>query len=351
VALKLLSDTFSADQRMTELFLREVKVMSRLRHANILTLLDYGEAASGQPFMVSELLTGYSLIDYLYEVRKEPLSPQEALELLIPISEAVHEAHTLGVIHRDIKPDNVFLHQTQGMRRPQAKLLDFGISKIKEGMHLTQHGALKTQGVLGTPYYMSPEQHMDTGSVDHRTDIYALGILLYQLLTLEVPFTGDTYFEIAKQHIQAPIESIEVSGSAAVREGLNALIRDCTAKDRARRVQSAEALLERLEALKASLGREAQGLIAFTSSPTILRAPEPAPAPAPAPAPELTQAPVAAPPREVIAPTLVLPERRPMQISASELLPPPPSSWSGGMALFVIVVVALTALGVFLIWS
>lgn len=188
VALKVLKSEFVADPEIVERFLREAKAASRLSHENIISLSDFGKVPSGAPFFVMELLSGRTLADLLYEGKGLPIP--EAVRLVTEIGRGLSAAHQHGVVHRDLKPDNVGLvRDAQGMEH--VKILDFGLAKItQENRKLTRAGQ-----VLGTPEYMSPEQASGQ-AVDHRSDVFSLGILLYRLVVGWVPFTGDTFMEV-----------------------------------------------------------------------------------------------------------------------------------------------------------
>ena len=177
-------------------FLREARAAVRLKSEHVTRVLDVGEMPGGAPFMVMEYLEGSDLSRV---VRKRGALPvEEAVDYLLQACEAIAEAHSLGIVHRDLKPANLFL--TKGADGSDiVKVLDFGISKDsgqagegEEEMQLT-----RTTAVLGSPYYMAPEQMRSTRSVDARADIWSLGIILYQLLTKKVPFKADSFVELA----------------------------------------------------------------------------------------------------------------------------------------------------------
>jgi eukaryotic-like serine/threonine-protein kinase len=191
VAIKVLHDTLRHNEEACTRFLREAKTATELRHPNVVEALDLGTAEGGQPYLVLELLTGCSLSEYAEARRrngegKGRLSLAELLTFLTPILEALEEAHGKGIVHRDLKPENVFLAEERGMRIP--KLLDFGISRIgtdQDARRVTGAGAS-----LGTPSYMAPEQVLSTKDADARSDIWSLGVSMYELLTGQLPFEG-----------------------------------------------------------------------------------------------------------------------------------------------------------------
>ena len=244
VAAKFMNFDLAQNKQALGLFQREAKILSRLNHSNIVTLLDSGVSEEGQPYLIIEYLEGKSLEDYISS-NKWGLKVIEAIEIAIQLANALSEAHTIGVIHRDLKPDNVILQRLNSKNKYQVKLLDFGISKIQEGMLQTIAGSHKTEGVLGTPYYMSPEQHIDSSQVGSPTDIYALGIILYEMITGCVPFHGTEYMEIAKKHIKAPLP--QVCQDAPYSTVLNQLLSKMTAKKIANRYHNIDDTLIALE--------------------------------------------------------------------------------------------------------
>lgn len=187
VAIKLLKPEHATDDSVVERFLREAKAANLARHPNVVDVLDVGLDDEGIPFIVQEFLEGMDLGTHLKRVGG-PLPSKQVLELLIPVVEAVGLAHTRGVVHRDLKPENVFLAKGDGKVVP--KLLDFGISYIKPqpgDVRMTKAGI-----TVGTPAYMSPEQLEGTAGVDARTDVWALGVILYEALAGRLPFEGES---------------------------------------------------------------------------------------------------------------------------------------------------------------
>lgn len=195
VAVKLLKREISESNEAADRFLNEARLTSRLTHPNTLTIYDFGKA-DGRLFLVSELLQGEPLSDRINRVGA--IQPKDFIPMFIPVCYALAEAHQNGVIHRDLKPENLFVHKA--IDGEKLVLLDFGIAKSMGDLHLTQTGQ-----IFGTPYYMSPEQIRDAKNVDLRTDIYSLGIILYEVLSGEQPFGGNSLFDIFEKHIKAPV--------------------------------------------------------------------------------------------------------------------------------------------------
>jgi eukaryotic-like serine/threonine-protein kinase len=185
VAIKVLHDNLRHNAESCTRFLREAETATTLRHLNVVQTLDLGTSAGGQPYIVLEFLSGNTLKAFA-ESRGGRISFAEMLVFLNPILDALEEAHALGIIHRDIKPENVFLAEERGTRIP--KLLDFGISRIRAP--LDERRVTGAGASFGTPSYMAPEQVLSTKDADARSDIWSLGISMYELLTGELPFLG-----------------------------------------------------------------------------------------------------------------------------------------------------------------
>jgi serine/threonine-protein kinase len=211
VALKVLHAEFAANQEVVSRFFNEAKAVNDIQHPNIVDIVDYGviaTAAEPMVYFIMEFLAGQSLSDLIR--REAPLAPERALAISLQVADALAASHAKGIIHRDLKPDNIMLVH-RGRERDFVKLLDFGIAKLtgdNPGSRRTRTGI-----VMGTPAYMSPEQCEGRGNIDHRTDIYALGIVLYEMITGRVPFTGDGYGEVLVQHLtQAPAAPSTIRG-------------------------------------------------------------------------------------------------------------------------------------------
>src|SRR5262245_53375987 len=192
VALKVLHAEFAAQPEIVSRFFNEAKAVNDIQHPNIVDILDFGVIPSGQPsaaplvYFIMEHSEGESLSALIQ--REAPLRPDRATAIAVQIEDALSASHHKGIVHRDLKPDNVML-VSRGRGHDVVKLLDFGIAKLT-GTAASTHRT-RTGMVMGTPQYMSPEQCEGRGDIDHRTDIYALGIVVYQMLTGRVPFVGD----------------------------------------------------------------------------------------------------------------------------------------------------------------
>jgi serine/threonine-protein kinase len=198
VAVKVLNQRFVEDEAARTRFSREARACGRLQHANAVTVTDFGQSHDGYVYLVMELLEGRTLRDVLS--KEAPLDAARAVSLMLQISDAVAAAHDAGIIHRDLKPANVFIVQRADVPA-NVKVLDFGIAKLAaesldedDPMTLTQIGAM-----IGTPRYMSPEQ-CDGVELTPAADVYSLGVILYEMLTGSVPFSGSTPLAIAMKH-------------------------------------------------------------------------------------------------------------------------------------------------------
>ncbi|MEM1417326.1 MAG: serine/threonine-protein kinase, partial [Myxococcota bacterium] len=197
-AVKVLSERVASSQQAVERLLQEAKTASSIEHDNIVDVVSFDVTDDGRVFLVMELLRGESLADALDH---GPMPLERALPLAYQVADALQAAHDAGVIHRDLKPENVFLVRKGGIEF--VKVLDFGISKVQsaeaEEVRMTRTGQL-----VGTPLYMSPEQSRGETDVDHRADVYALGIVLYEMLTGDPPFEGTNYFQLLWKHGNEP---------------------------------------------------------------------------------------------------------------------------------------------------
>jgi len=208
VAIKVLSTRFSADREMVSRFIAEAKAVNQIRHRNIIDIFSFGQLPDGRNYYVMEYIDGEPLDR---RVARGPMSLPEAMPILRAIARALDAAHDKGIAHRDLKAENVFLGtDSDGAVYP--KLLDFGIAKLMgpdDGIaHKTRTGA-----PMGTPYYMSPEQTRGRG-VDHRTDLYAFGVLIYVMLTAKFPLDGDDYMTILMRQVtdEPPPASTYITG-------------------------------------------------------------------------------------------------------------------------------------------
>jgi serine/threonine-protein kinase len=276
VAIKVMKPS-AAHGEQKHRFVREARASVHLKTQHVARVLDVGTAEDGAPYIVMEHLDGDDLAAVLRA--RGPLPIAEAVEHVLQACEAVAEAHAAGIVHRDIKPANLFLAAGVG-GVPSVKVLDFGISKVADEVALT--GAM----VLGSPLYMSPEQMRASTDVDMRSDVWALGVTLYELVAGVTPFHSDKIEIVCALVFQQPPAPL-AKHRADVPPGFEAVIGQCLEKDRARRFPSTAALAAALvpyaparAAQYAERAALALGVPVVPSRPTHVLPPEPAPRPA-----------------------------------------------------------------------
>jgi len=234
VALKIVHKEFSSNAVAIERFQQEAKVAATIGHLNICEVMDFGVTDDGMAYIVMEYLEGESLAKILE--REGKLPPDVAIGILMQILEALEEVHAKGILHRDLKPENVFITNIKG-HGGVVKILDFGISKVmkpgSDSMRLTQTGAM-----VGTPYYMSPEHVRAKDDIDQRTDLYACGVILYEMVTGEVPFKGAGYSQIIAAILEDPFPDPEKL-TPGLPPGIVDFIRWGMQRDREKRPQTA----------------------------------------------------------------------------------------------------------------
>jgi serine/threonine-protein kinase len=269
VAVKALRQDLSADPSFAQRFTREAQASGTIGHRSIIDVQDIGSAADGSLYMVMEYLQGQSLGQALKGRRSldVPFTAYVACQVL----SALDAAHGKGIVHRDLKPDNVFLVEC-GRVLPDVKLLDFGISKVarpRDGdYHLTRTGTM-----MGTPFYMAPEQAAGSKDLDHRVDVYAMGVMLYECLTGRVPFDAETPFALAIK-ISAGRFLLPRQINPELPEALEATIVKAMAGERDDRFLSARQMLE---ALAPYLDDQGAALVSMPRTPLEHAPPGPGP--------------------------------------------------------------------------
>jgi serine/threonine protein kinase len=247
-AIKIVSDAIAGDANFLQRFQTEAVVTRKLRHPNAVRVDDFDYTDDGRPFIVMELVEGKSIGEILQE--QGPFRVPRAVRIATQVARALGVAHKLGVVHRDIKPGNILL-TTDEQGQEIAKVLDFGIAKLREVAGEAQSGMTMTGMVVGTPLYMSPEQFMGkkaAGEIDGRTDIYSLGVVLYQMVTAQLPFEGDTPYSLMLQHLQGTVRPPhELVPDLHIPEALSQVILKAIDKSRDLRFQTAEELIAALD--------------------------------------------------------------------------------------------------------
>ena len=238
IALKLIRPEIGVDKRTVERFHNEIKVARKISHKNVCRVHDLGEAEKNL-FITMEYVRGEDLKSLIH--RTKTLSVGTAISIAGQVAEGLGEAHRLGIVHRDLKPGNIMID-----KEGNAKIMDFGIARTLAAAGTTVAGA-----IIGTPEYMSPEQ-VDGKEADRRSDIYALGVILFEMIIGRAPFEGDTPFSIANKHKSEP-PPIPKKLVPQIPDGLNKLILRCLEKEKAKRYQTAEELVADLTAVEEAL--------------------------------------------------------------------------------------------------
>lgn len=342
VALKLIPKWGQESEEVRRRLLREARAYGRLNHRNVVEIYDVGQTDEGEPFLVMQLLTGETLGQLMK--REKKLKPQFACLIAQDISRALGAAHAAGIVHRDLKPPNVYLHRERDAETdiPLVKVLDFGVSKMLSGQ---QDGSkTETGSAVGSPAYMSPEQAKGERFVDHRTDIWSVGVLLFEMLTGKRPFEGETMFTVVADILKGRIPRV-AEVAPEIEPMLSHVVARCIERDLAKRVQTADELVSLLRpfagvrqtsldmsAMLASvtgpLPRPPNARIPTYVPPAAPPPPAPAaappsysPAPAPAAAPAPPEPPVSSPPKFRSTIRMEDPGRgvRPVQPSMSDI--------------------------------
>lgn len=250
IAIKLVSREFVRSPEALRRFDAEAKAAARLQSRHVVQVYDNGTLEDGTPYIAMELLSGESLQQRID--RAGPLPIQEAVEILAQCCKALGRAHAVGIIHRDIKPDNIFLSTSPDDDSYVVKVLDFGVAKITMA-GAADPSATRTGAVLGTPLYMSPEQARGLKNIDHRTDLYSLGIVAYTMITGRIAFYGESFGDILLKICTEPIPTLRIT--ANIPPSLDAWMQHVCARDVAQRCASAQ---EFIDTLRAAVGPRVQ---------------------------------------------------------------------------------------------
>ena len=288
VALKILHNEFARKPDLVERFMQEAKAASRIRHENVIDISDFGSTPEGLVFFAMELLDGHDLHEEVARARLagQLLPYQRSKKIFLQICAALSAAHGKGIVHRDLKPENVYLIDFLG--DPDfVKLLDFGIAKLTE-VSDNDRKLTKTGMLFGTPEYMSPEQARGE-HVDHRVDVYAMGCILFQLVTGRVPFEAENFMGVLSLHLTEPPPSIPetVFDRIGAPRELAGVIDKALAKDRGARWQTIDELANAVRVIsgEAPVERGATGLMATTQRAPSVPAPATTTQARPTPAP------------------------------------------------------------------
>jgi eukaryotic-like serine/threonine-protein kinase len=258
----ILPDLVGNDPQLVTRFRQEALAAAAIRHQNVVGVSDYGVANGTMPFLVMEYVEGESLHDLL--AREGKLSPERALDVMSAICAGVGAAHHQGIVHRDLKPLNVMICTDKKSMSEAVKILDFGLAKIKSGELLGSFIQAQTTGLMGSPYYMAPEQWADE-EPDARADIYSLGVMLFQMMAGDVPFKGSSIPAIMKKHLSdAPPSFAELNLQVAPQ--IEYAVRHTLEKSRETRTQTVEQIVEELTKAVHSASQKIQSIGYSTNS-------------------------------------------------------------------------------------
>ena len=240
-ALKALRADLASEPEVAQRFIQEARTAAAIEHPGLVETTDFGHLPSGQPYFVMEFLEGESLSQTLR--RTGPLPVTRALEITRQAAAALFAAHEHGIVHRDVKPDNIHLGSSDGVR-DRVKVVDFGLARVAGASRRTKAGI-----IFGTPHYMSPEQ-ASGDATDQRSDIYALGAVMYEMVSGRPPFEADTYMGVLSEHLhRAPTPPTELRPDTPLLLEVEPLILRCLEKDPVNRYQTLKELLEAVAGL------------------------------------------------------------------------------------------------------
>ena len=341
-AIKIVNDDIAGNANFLKRFQTEAIVTRKLRHPNAVRVDDFDYTEDGRHFIVMELVEGKNVSEVLQ--KEGALAVPRAIRIARQVGQAIGMAHKLGIVHRDLKPANIIL-TTDEQGQEIAKVLDFGIAKLREAAGEERSEMTMTGMVVGTPLYMSPEQFLGKkagGEVDGRTDIYSLGVVLYQMITAQLPFDAETPYAPMLQHLQGTVRPPhELKPELHIPMALSQLILRAMQKSREQRFQTAEEFVAALDQVTAgSVADEALG--AAIPKPGIQAVRTPSTAAADVPVSTTGRAPTAADPesRSAIVQSAAAPDPGVVNSAAQHVFLPPRGLSAKLLLRFVIVGVA-----------
>jgi serine/threonine-protein kinase len=266
VAVKLISREHAANDEIRARMMREARACGRIAHRNVLEILDVGETATGEPFLVMPLLTGETLATVLARSGRLPAS--SVVRIATEIAKGLAAAHTAGIVHRDLKPANLFLVDDDDTNAASVKIVDFGVSKILTSQDAS---ATATGSALGSPAYMSPEQARGERTIDHRSDIWSLGVVMFEALAGSRPFHGDTPYAVVADILHGRIPSL-LERAPDVDPRLATLVGRCLERDIRNRISSAGELIAELKAVSTPETSTGPGSVALVPPSVVVPA-------------------------------------------------------------------------------
>ncbi len=244
-AIKIMKAELAKDAASLKRFQKEVELVSHLEHPNLANTYESGTTSDGKPYIVMDLIDGSSLQD---EIDNQRVHVDQFIETFLEVCDVLKHAHSKGVIHSDLKPNNIMLTKTGESSAFNVKLLDFGIAKLETEMQRRTINFTETAEVIGSPLYMSPEQCLGYLQ-DERSDIYSLGCVMYEFVSGKPPFKSKNPTHLIAQHLSSSAPSLSILQSSKLTKGIDAIIQKCMAKDPAMRYQSIADLMKELELL------------------------------------------------------------------------------------------------------
>jgi len=330
-AIKIVNDSIAGDSNFLQRFQTEAVVTRKLRHPNAVRVDDFDYTDDGRPFIVMELVEGRNVGEVLQA--QGPFLVPRAVRIATQAARALGAAHKLGFVHRDIKPGNIILTiDEQGQEI--AKVLDFGIAKLRQAAGDAQSGMTMTGMVVGTPLYMSPEQFMGkkaAGEIDGRTDLYSLGVVLYQMVTARLPFDGDTLYAVMMQHMEGNVRPPhELTPELGIPTSLSQLILKAIDKSRDLRYQTAEEFIAALDQVAGDLPASQNIPTPSVGTSNVVATPV-----APSPVPRASHVAPTPTPKPLASPSITAPPKGDSTAYASVMLsppvsPPPPTASQSG---------------------
>jgi len=321
VAIKVLRPELSANQALLARFSREAEAVAKLDHPNSVKVYDFGQDADGSLFIAMELIDGKSLREVLQTAG--PLVPARAFNIAIQVSASLVDAHANNIVHRDLKPDNVMLVD-KGRQKDVVRVLDFGIAKLRDDSRATQQAMTQAGDMLGTPQYMAPEQ-IKGEAIDGRTDIYALGCMLYEMVTARLPFEAPSIMAMLSKHLmELPLPPSQRRPDLQLSPAIDHVVMVALQKDPNARPANMEHYAEMLAAVLAQLPPDSKAMTAqYTPTPMpVAETPVPASMIAPIP-----------PTARVAQPYTPYPQPQPQPAFAYA----PPPTKSNHLILFIVI--------------